>query len=484
MRNDSTNSPKVFISYSWKPTANRERVMQLAERLMSDGVNVVIDVWDLKEGNDIYKFMERMVNDQSINRVLLISNKNYMERANKREGGAGTEGAIVSPSIYKNADQQRFVPIVFERDEEGKEYLPTFIGGRFYIDLSSDDTFEMGYEELLRNLYDRPKSKRPPLGRMPDYLNDDTASYVPTIGSLNRLRNLIENDKPFAVKEIKSYLRQFIEGVVYYKVEDISEYQDSFIEEVERRINALSPLRENFMNFLDLILDTKHFTSDLFLDFFEELFRAYEVNDIDLAEGRDLGYLLNDHFRFFNKMLFLQISNFLLKNKQFAILKDIVKATWMINMKRYGISQSHSFLSFRKYNRTLDEYKNEKYGLNAVSVEGRLMKEILKGDFDDVMNTDIILYYLSLIHVHLDRFGRMGYWYPQLAIYNRSMEIMPRLKDDRYFNKAKVLFDVQNREEFISLLERIKEPELSNVLCHMLVPSIKEGLTRKSSVWS
>lgn len=46
------NNPKVFISYSWHPEENNIRVEQLARRLMSDGVDVILDVWSLKDGQN------------------------------------------------------------------------------------------------------------------------------------------------------------------------------------------------------------------------------------------------------------------------------------------------------------------------------------------------------------------------------------------------------------------------------------------------
>lgn len=64
--------PKIFISYSWSSDA---LVLELANRLVSHGVDVVLDKWDLKEGNDKYEFMERCVNDSSITKVLIICDK-------------------------------------------------------------------------------------------------------------------------------------------------------------------------------------------------------------------------------------------------------------------------------------------------------------------------------------------------------------------------------------------------------------------------
>ena len=59
--------PKVFISYSW--TA-KDKARNLAERLLADGVDVVMDIYDLNEGMEKYTFMQRIVNDSSIEKNL------------------------------------------------------------------------------------------------------------------------------------------------------------------------------------------------------------------------------------------------------------------------------------------------------------------------------------------------------------------------------------------------------------------------------
>ena len=116
MEDDKT--PKVFISYSW---SSDELVLDLAKRLVAHGVDVVLDKWDLKEGNDKYEFMERCVNDSEITKVLIICDKIYAQKANDRTGGVGDETVIISSEIYGNARQEKFIPIIAERDEEGKQ---------------------------------------------------------------------------------------------------------------------------------------------------------------------------------------------------------------------------------------------------------------------------------------------------------------------------------------------------------------------------
>ena len=123
-------SKKVFISYSWKI---QDQVIELADRLISDGVDVIIDVYNLKDGQDKYLFMEQCVTDESISRVLMICDESYCKKANNRDGGVGDEIVIISPEVYGKSKQEKFIPIVVERDEDGKEYLPQFIKSRIYI---------------------------------------------------------------------------------------------------------------------------------------------------------------------------------------------------------------------------------------------------------------------------------------------------------------------------------------------------------------
>ena len=174
------DTPKVFISYSWHPKENQIRVEQLAEKLFSDGVHCVMDIYDLKDGQDKNIFMEQMVNDPSVNKVLLICNKEYAEKANARKGGVGIESTIVSEEIYANAEQTKFIPVVFEKDENDKAYVPTFVKSRIFVDLSTPDKFNEGYDQLLRDIYDKPLHKRPTLGSMPSYLKEEKPVFLPT----------------------------------------------------------------------------------------------------------------------------------------------------------------------------------------------------------------------------------------------------------------------------------------------------------------
>lgn len=189
---DNTNK-KVFISYSW---AVQERVIELAERLIANGIDVILDVYDLKEGQDKYAFMEQSVNDPTINRVLIICDKTYTEKANNRTGGVGDEIVIISPEIYGKVTQEKFIPIIFDYDEEGVAYCPHFIKSRIYIDLSNDNAdYEKEYEKLLRNIYDKPIYKKPALGIKPEWIETETVNLAPIRDIIKQLRGYTGNNQ-------------------------------------------------------------------------------------------------------------------------------------------------------------------------------------------------------------------------------------------------------------------------------------------------
>ena len=154
-------SKKIFISYAWGAKDHQDWVIELGTRLMSNSVDVILDRWSLKDGQDIYAFMESMVKAKEIFRVLILCDKNYKLKADDRSGGVGTETQIITPEIYGDQNQEKFIPIVLERDEDGNTYLPTFLASRKYIDFSKEEYFEDSYEELLRNILEAPAIARP-----------------------------------------------------------------------------------------------------------------------------------------------------------------------------------------------------------------------------------------------------------------------------------------------------------------------------------
>lgn len=133
---------------------------------------------ELREGHDAIQFMESMVADPAVTKVIVVSDKVYAEKADNRKGGVGTESQIMSPEIYKKADQNKFVAVVKEVDANGVPYLPTFLRSRIYIDMTPNQ-YSTNFEELLRWVFEKPAFVKPGLGRKPSFLSENVYPSSP-----------------------------------------------------------------------------------------------------------------------------------------------------------------------------------------------------------------------------------------------------------------------------------------------------------------
>src|SRR6266446_6798061 len=124
LRSMQNPPPRVFVSYSWSSPAHVQWVLDLATRLREDGVDVILDKWDLREGHDAIAFMEKMVTDKDVTKVIVVSDRVYAEKADGRKGGVGTETQIISAEVYGRADQDKFCAVVSELDPDNKPHLP------------------------------------------------------------------------------------------------------------------------------------------------------------------------------------------------------------------------------------------------------------------------------------------------------------------------------------------------------------------------
>ena len=62
---------KTLVSYSWTSPEHEDWVLKLATELREVGVDVILDKWDLKERHDAIAFMEKIVTDPEIKKVIL-----------------------------------------------------------------------------------------------------------------------------------------------------------------------------------------------------------------------------------------------------------------------------------------------------------------------------------------------------------------------------------------------------------------------------
>lgn len=174
---DKITEPEVFISYSHDSDEHKAWVLQLATRLRSQGVNVILDQWNLKLGSDLASFMEQGLS--RAHRVICVCSDNYVKKANGGLGGSGYEKRIMTAELIKDQNNNLVIPLI--RNNSSKKLTPTFLSGQQYINFTDSNLYEKNYEELLRDLLDEPILPIPPIGKNPFQNIQEFAkqSYVP-----------------------------------------------------------------------------------------------------------------------------------------------------------------------------------------------------------------------------------------------------------------------------------------------------------------
>lgn len=154
--------PKVFVSYSHDTLEHKKWVLDLAIRMRNNGIDAIIDQWELKPGDDLPHFME--TNLVSCDRVLMVCTENYVEKANSGIGGVGYEKMIVTSSLLKRINETKVIPII---RQISTKVVPTFLKTKLYIDFSNPRDFEYNFDELVRTIHDSPLYEKPKIGNNP-----------------------------------------------------------------------------------------------------------------------------------------------------------------------------------------------------------------------------------------------------------------------------------------------------------------------------
>ena len=154
--------PTVFISYSHDTLEHKKWVLELAIRLRNNGIDAIIDQFELQAGDDVPHFMEK--NLVKADKIIMVCTERYVEKANSGEGGVGYEKMIVTASLLKRIDENKVIPLI---KQNGETKLPTFLSSKLYINFSKNDEYEFNFDNLLRTIHKTPLFEKPPVGNNP-----------------------------------------------------------------------------------------------------------------------------------------------------------------------------------------------------------------------------------------------------------------------------------------------------------------------------
>lgn len=468
--------PKIFISYSWSSPEHEEWVLELAESLMADGVDIALDKWALREGDDPIIFMESMVNDPTITKIIMIIDGKYTDRANQRHGGVGTESTILSQELYSKRDKNKIVAVIAEPDAP----KPTFYAGRLHVDLSNDERYAEEYEKLVRWAYDKYKYEKPKiLGSAPSFIvaeDDQVALFTNT--QYKMAIDALEKGKNNASGLVKQYLDKLQSELPKFSILDDEEDSERAF---KQNLEHFQPHLYEFKKIANTVCthsnDPKIFKH--FRSFLENLLSFLTVAPNQSSRLKaDL-----ELFSFFNYQFFLSIVTILIKNEDFQELKSILDELYMLPENYYDrYSLDKKYKNFSVFNFSKFDFINIKIKPDYYSPLGELIKEYSDNkiiSFDEICEADLFLYLKTLAYGTQDNEFYLKRWWPHVSFFiaddsNRTLKVFIKSERSIYFEEIKKVLNVENLQFIVDVLNIQNHSYGSN----MYIPHWRNSFTQ------
>ncbi|OCG35563.1 MULTISPECIES: SEFIR domain-containing protein [unclassified Gilliamella] len=442
---------KAFISYSWSSPEHEQWVMDLAEQLCNDGVNIKLDKWELKEGHDKYSFMETMITDPEIKKVIIISDKIYAEKADQRAGGVGTETQIITPELYGKTEQNKFVIVTTQKDENGKAYTPIYYKSKIYIDLSDDNNYDENYERLLRWLFDKPVYQKPILGKPPAFLFDDNSISIGTKTYYTRCMNAIRDGKNNSLGCFDEYCNVVIENLERFRMNFDGVTKENPADEIfYKNATSLLTVRNEILEIFKAILNyspTTEFVHKIHV-FFEKI---YNYNNILKTEHSYKQYEV-ENYKILNYQLFLYTVSLFIRYERFTELSDFLSSKFLLNDSKYNGKKMHYFVHFNVFNDQLFRDRCNRLNFNTCCLlASKLFSEWKHKAIthDEIVQADLLLHIFCATKLS----GELSHcWFPRnffLIGFNSPLDIFIRAESKIYLNKLKELFTLNELQKFV-----------------------------------
>lgn len=442
---------RVFISYSWGSSEHQQWVINLGTRLMSDSVDVILDKWSLKDGQDIYSFMESMVNSNDVFRVLIICDKNYTAKANDRKGGVGTETLIITPEIYGNQLQQKFIPIVVELNDDGKASLPAYLTSRKYIDFSSEEFFESSYEELLRNILEAPAIPKPRLAQNPpSYITDPIVNTHASGFSLKNLETQIKKTPEKINIYSEDFLDKFCEELWEFRFTSRSENILIFGEALTNNLHSYKILREEFLQFLRLVsVADSNIDVELIINFFEkEPLYSRPKEEVGSWISSDF-----DNYKIIFHELFIYTIAICLKNKNYKLIEDLLYSKYFFKSTSSLKEEPKDFTELCFYHRNLESYIGAKFNISSGFGYFTITNLSNKVNKEDFLLADLLCHFVSELS---SKNNTSKIWFPNTYPFSERKipDFFSRISSERHFNNIKKIFNTDTPLELKEVLKK------------------------------
>ncbi len=143
----------MFISYSWDNEGHVRAVLELSNRLRSEGIDCVIDQYEESPPEGWPRWMDKKIRDSRF--VLMVCTETYSKRVMGEEipdtgMGVRWEGGLIYQHLYNAGANQRFIPVLFRGAD--KKFIPTPLQSATHYRVDT----QAAYDKLYARLLNRP----------------------------------------------------------------------------------------------------------------------------------------------------------------------------------------------------------------------------------------------------------------------------------------------------------------------------------------
>ncbi len=152
----SSSAPKAFISYKWEGDDVKSWVEQFARDLRKNGVDALLDEWEVGYGDSFIKYMTRNIPAADVFFFVMTPESVRSVEAEEGSGGAVSFEVEIATARKIGGDKLRFVPILLRGEKPA-----AFLRHSRYVDFRQAKDYNKTFSSLLADI--TGKRGKPPL---------------------------------------------------------------------------------------------------------------------------------------------------------------------------------------------------------------------------------------------------------------------------------------------------------------------------------
>lgn len=228
--------------------------------------------------------------------------------------------------------------------------------------------------------------------------------------------------------------------------------------EIENKINELEPIKDLFIDYISLILQSDLCVDDIIGDFFENVYNSFSNHEE-----------YEEQYAFILWEMFLISTAYLIRFERFKELHEILSRVYFLRTNSYSQTRKFSFAEFRPYMKNYESFKKQNSDRNLITFKGELLLSRAKKPIatkENLVIADILLCQLS--YIVSPNISNRIHWFPISYIYayknsgNIYFEFCNKFSSKKFCNKILPLFGVSNITELKECLEKNKVPSQIN----------------------